>query len=224
MSKLLETKNLGKTYPMGEVTVEALRGVELTVKKGEFLALVGPSGSGKSSLLHLIGLMDTPTKGEVFFDSQPVSKKKDWEKTALRLKKIGFVFQTFNLLPNLNALQNVEIVMRVAGLPKAARRQKAKELLDKVGLGDRAKHLPNQLSGGQRQRVAIARALANEPILILADEPTGNLDSVSGAEIAKLFHQLNEEGQTIVLVTHNQEIAGQAHTVINMKDGQLEDL
>ncbi len=219
---ILEVKDVWKTYPMGDFTVEALRGVDLVVNEGEYLALVGPSGSGKSSLLHMLGFMDTPTKGEVLFDEKPSSGLKDKEKTQLRLKNIGFVFQTFNLLPNLSALENVEIVMRVGGVPKDKRRKKAAELLEKVGLADRVRHLPNQLSGGQRQRVAIARALANNPKLILADEPTGNLDSATGEEVINLFKQLNEEGQTIIIVTHNEDIARQAQKRLTIKDGRIE--
>jgi len=218
---LIETHDLWKIYRMDDVIVEALRGVELTVEPGEFVALIGPSGSGKSSLLHVIGAMDTPTRGEVIFGGQPQIGMDDGERTRLRCHEIGFVFQTFNLLPMLDAFENVEIGMRLAGTPRGERRARTKELLERVGLGERREHLPKQLSGGERQRVAIARALANEPRLILADEPTGNLDSATGQTIIDLFRQFNAEGQTIVMVTHDQEAAAEAGRVIQMRDGKL---
>ena len=222
MGKIFETHDLWKIYPMGEVEVEALRGVNLTVEEGEFIAIIGPSGSGKSSLLHIIGCMDTPTRGEVFFEDKDVRRMNDGERTRVRCHAIGFIFQTFNLLPTLDAAGNVEIAMRLAGMHKAERKARTRELLEKVGLGKRMGHLPRQLSGGERQRVAIARALANSPKLILADEPTGNLDSVTGKGIVRMLRELNEEGQTIVMVTHNPEASAQAKRVIRMKDGQLQ--
>ena len=222
MGKIFETHDLWKIYPMGEVEVEALRGVNLTVEEGEFIAIIGPSGSGKSSLLHIIGCMDTPTRGEVFFEDKDVRRMNDGERTRVRCHAIGFIFQTFNLLPTLDAAGNVEIAMRLAGRHKAERKARTRELLEKVGLGKRMGHLPRQLSGGERQRVAIARALANSPKLILADEPTGNLDSVTGKGIVRMLRELNEEGQTIVMVTHNPEASAQAKRVIRMKDGQLQ--
>ena len=222
MGKIFETHDLWKIYPMGEVEVEALRGVNLTVEEGEFIAIIGPSGSGKSSLLHIIGCMDTPTRGEVFFEDKDVRRMNDGERTRVRCHAIGFIFQTFNLLPTLDVAGNVEIAMRLAGMHKAERKARTRELLEKVGLGERMGHLPRQLSGGERQRVAIARALANSPKLILADEPTGNLDSVTGKGIVRMLRELNEEGQTIVMVTHNPEASAQAKRVIRMKDGQLQ--
>jgi len=222
MGKIVQTHDLWKIYPMGEVKVEALRGVNLTVEEGEFITIIGPSGSGKSSLLHIIGCMDTPTRGEVFFGGKDVRKMSDGERTRVRCHEIGYIFQTFNLLPTLDVAGNVEIATRLAGMHKAERKARTRELLEKVGLGERMGHLPRQLSGGERQRVAIARALANSPKLILADEPTGNLDSVTGKEIVRLLRELNEEGHTIVLVTHDLEASAQARRVIKMKDGQLQ--
>lgn len=221
MSNIIETHDLWKIYSMDGTQVEALRGVNLTVEEGEFISIVGPSGSGKSSLLHIIGCMDTPTRGEVFFEGKSVGQMSDGERTRIRCHKVGFVFQTFNLLPTLNAFGNVEIAMRLAGRPRAERRGRARELLEKVGLGKRMGHLPRQLSGGERQRVAIARALANDPALILADEPTGNIDSATGEAIVALLRRLNEEGQTIVMVTHNLEITKYSNRVLTMKDGQI---
>jgi len=221
MDTIVEARELRKTYRLDKVEVEALRGVDLIVAEGEFVAIVGPSGSGKSTLLHILGLVDTPTSGQVLLHGRTVSPLSDGERTKLRLIEIGFVFQTFNLLPTLTAFGNVEIVLRLAGMPGTARKGKAKELLEKVGLGHRLNHLPKELSGGERQRVAIARALANSPKLILADEPTGNLDSAAGMAIAELFRVLNKDGQTIVLVTHNREIAQHASRIVVMRDGQI---
>jgi putative ABC transport system ATP-binding protein len=220
---MVEARDLKKTYRLDKVKVEALRGVNLTVAEGEFAAIVGPSGSGKSTLLHILGLMDTPTSGEALFHGRVTAQMSDGERTRLRLREIGFVFQTFNLLPTLTTFANVEIPLRLAGIPGAIRKKRAKELLNKVGLGNRLKHLPKELSGGERQRVAIARALANSPKLILADEPTGNLDSAAGMAIAELFHLLNHDGQTIILVTHNPEIAQHATRALTMRDGQIVD-
>lgn len=221
MTTIVETNSLWKIYPLDGTGVEALRGVNLTVEAGEFVALVGPSGSGKSTLLHLIGAMDTPTRGEVRLNGHNLSQMSDAARTRLRCIEIGFVFQTFNLLPTLTAQENVEIALRLAGVTGRGRHQRVAELLDQVGLGARKRHLPRQLSGGERQRVAIARALANRPALLLADEPTGNLDSVTGESIVKLLCQLSAGGQTIVLVTHNAEIASQAGRVLRMKDGRI---
>jgi putative ABC transport system ATP-binding protein len=222
MTPIVETSKLRKWYPMDGSGVDALRDVTLAVEKGELVAVVGPSGSGKSTLLHLLGAMDTPTGGEVRLNGQDLAKLNDAARTRIRRHQIGFVFQTFNLLPTLSARENVEIAMRLAGVPARERRARAVDLLERVGLGSRAGHLPRQLSGGERQRVAIARALANRPALILADEPTGNLDSATGGSIIMLMHQLNHDGQTIVLVTHNVEIADRAGRVLHMKDGQIQ--
>ena len=222
MTLIAETQAVWKIYPMDGTSVEALRGVELKVEAGEFIALVGPSGSGKSTLLHLLGAMDTPTRGEVRLNGHSLAQMSDAQRTRLRCREIGFVFQTFNLLPTLSALENVEIALRLAGIPGPKRRARATELLESIGLDERMRHLPRQLSGGERQRVAIARALANRPALLLADEPTGNLDSATGESIVALLRQLNGQGQTIVLVTHNAEVANQAGRMLQMKDGQLQ--
>ena len=222
MTPIVETYDLWKVYPMNGTGFEALRGVNLTVRAGELVALVGPSGSGKSTLLHVLGAMDTPTRGEVRLNGRSLAQMSDAERTRLRCREIGFVFQTFNLLPMLSALENVEIALRLAGVPGRERHVRAAELLERVGLGERMRHLPRQLSGGERQRVAIARALANRPALLLADEPTGNLDSATGESIVALLRQLNDQGQTIVLVTHNAEVANQAGRMLQMKDGQLQ--
>ena len=221
MKPIVETRDLWKIYPMDGTSVKALRGVNLTVEAGEFVALVGPSGSGKSTLLHLVGAMDTPTRGEVYLNGCHLAQTSDAERTRLRCRQVGFVFQTFNLLPTLSASENVEIALRLAGVSRRERRARATELLARVGLGERMGHLPRQLSGGERQRVAIARALANQPALLLADEPTGNLDSTTGEAIVALLRQLNSQGQTIVLVTHDAEVAGQARRVLRMRDGQV---
>jgi putative ABC transport system ATP-binding protein len=222
MTPIVETRDLWKIYPMDGISVEALCGVNLTVARGEFVALVGPSGSGKSTLLHMIGAMDTPTRGEVCLNEHSLGQMSDAERTRLRCHEIGFVFQTFNLLPTLNALENVEIALRLAGVPLQQRRLRATALLERMGLEERMRHLPRQLSGGERQRVAIARALANQPSLLLADEPTGNLDSTTGEAIVALLRQLNSQGQTVVLVTHNSEVANQAGRVLRMRDGQIQ--
>lgn len=222
MSKIVETIDLWKIYRMGKgVEVAALRGLNLAVEKGEFVAVTGPSGSGKSTFLHIAGCMDKPTRGDVLFEGRSVAKMRDRELTHARCKEIGFIFQTFNLLPTLSAFGNVEIPMRMAGANKTNRKERAKELLIKVGLGERLTHLPREMSGGEQQRVAIARALANNPKLLLADEPTGNLDSTTGREIASLLQQLNKEGQTIIMVTHNLEIAQRASRIIQLRDGTV---
>jgi putative ABC transport system ATP-binding protein len=222
MKTLIELKNVSKVYKMEEVEVPALKGINMKIKRGEFVSVIGPSGSGKSTLLHIIGCLDRPTKGEVILDGIDVSKLSDNELSRIRAKKIGFVFQFFNLYPTLTALENVELPMMIVEKDKSERKKRARELLKIVGLEKRAEHLPSQLSGGERQRVAIARALANDPPLILADEPTGNLDSKSGKEIVSLLKKLQEEkGKTIVMVTHALDIAKFADRLIYLKDGEI---
>jgi putative ABC transport system ATP-binding protein len=217
---IIQLEDVWKTYDTG-VKVDALRGINLSIFSGEFLSIIGPSGSGKSTLLHLIGLLDTPTKGKVFVNGQEVSRLSDEELARLRNRYFGFVFQTFNLIPSLTALENVEVPMALAGIPKEERIKRAKELLEKLGLGNRLNHKPSQLSGGQKQRVAIARALANNPEVILADEPTGNLDSKSGEQVMEIFNQLHQEGKTLVIVTHDRQIASHAERKIYLKDGRI---
>jgi len=215
------THNLKREYQMGAEVVHALRGVDIQIKKNEFVAVMGPSGSGKSTLMNLIGCLDTPTGGEYWLNSQKVSDLSDDELARIRNKEIGFVFQTFNLLPRADALHNVELPLIYAGISARDRRDRAARSLTQVGLGDRMDHRPNELSGGQRQRVAIARALVNEPSILLADEPTGNLDSATGAEIMGLFQELHDSGQTIVLVTHEHDIAAHARRQIHLLDGKI---
>jgi putative ABC transport system ATP-binding protein len=220
MSTVIEIQNVKKTYQMGELQVPALNGVSLEVQQGEMVAITGPSGSGKSTLMNIIGCLDTPTSGSYILDRVDVSKMSDDEQADVRNKKIGFVFQTFNLLPRTPALDQVELPMVYAGAPD--RQQRARAALESVGLGDRMHHRPNELSGGQQQRVAIARALVNNPSIILADEPTGNLDSKSGAEIMNIFKSLHREhGLTIILVTHDPNIAAQAQRAIRVHDGLI---
>ena len=216
------THSLTREYVMGAEVVHALRGVDIQIKKNEYVACMGPSGSGKSTLMNLIGCLDTPTAGEYWLNSQKVSDLTDDELARIRNKEIGFVFQTFNLLPRADSLHNVELPLIYAGLGAKERRERAARALQRVGLGDRMDHRPNELSGGQRQRVAIARALVNEPSILLADEPTGNLDSATGNEIMALFQELHDAGQTIVLVTHEHDIAAHARRQIHLLDGKIE--
>jgi putative ABC transport system ATP-binding protein len=215
------THKLARDYDMGGEVVRALRGVSLQIKRNEYVAVMGPSGSGKSTLMNLIGCLDTPTAGEYWLNSQKVSHLGDDELARIRNKEIGFVFQTFNLLPRATALHNVELPLIYAGLGARERRAQAARALERVGLGDRMEHKPNELSGGQRQRVAIARALVNEPSILLADEPTGNLDSTTSAEIMAVFRDLHSQGQTIVMVTHERDIAAQAARVVTLHDGVI---
>lgn len=219
---LISARDVWKIYGEGDAATYALRGVSLDIEPGEFMAIVGPSGSGKSTLMHIIGLLDTPTRGNVFVKGRDVSTLSDDERAILRRKTIGFVFQQYNLSPSLNALENVELPMIFAGVPKKERRKRAKELLELVGLGHRLYHYPNQLSGGQQQRVAIARALANDPEVILGDEPTGNLDTKTGEKILKIFKDLKRMGKTIVIVTHDQDIAEEAEKIVKIRDGKIE--
>jgi putative ABC transport system ATP-binding protein len=219
---LIETQDLWKTYQMGTEEVHALRGVSISIERGEYVAIMGPSGSGKSTLMNLIGCLDTPTKGSYLLNDKQVSQMNDDELARIRNEEIGFVFQTFNLLPRATALHNVELPLVYAGVTGKDRADRANQALAKVDLLDRKTHRPNELSGGQRQRVAIARALVNNPSILLADEPTGNLDSKTGEEIMGLFAKLHEGGNTIVLVTHEADIAAHAHRVIYVRDGQVE--
>jgi putative ABC transport system ATP-binding protein len=218
---LISIRNLHKIYHMGEVVVRALDGVDLEVSAGEYLAIMGPSGSGKSTIMNLIGCLDTPTSGEYVLNDQRVSDLDDAELATIRNHEIGFVFQTFNLLSRATALSNVELPLIYARIPVRERHRRAREALDKVGLGDRAKHQPNELSGGQRQRVALARALVNDPSILLADEPTGNLDSQTSAEIMELFDELNAAGNTLIVVTHEEDIAAHARRVVRLLDGKV---
>jgi len=219
---LIETVDLWKTYQMGAEAVHALRGVSIQIERGEYVAIMGPSGSGKSTLMNLIGCLDTPSKGSYLLNGKQASEMNDDELARIRNEEIGFVFQTFNLLPRATALHNVELPLIYAGVPAKDRAVRANEALDKVELGDRKHHRPNEMSGGQRQRVAIARALVNNPSILLADEPTGNLDSRTGVEIMALFARLHETGNTIVLVTHEADVAAYAHRTISIRDGQVE--
>ena len=219
---LIETQDLWKTYVMGSEEIHALRGVSIGIERGEYVAIMGPSGSGKSTLMNLIGCLDTPSKGSYLLNDKQVSQMNDNELARIRNEEIGFVFQTFNLLPRASALQNVELPLVYAGVKGKERTQRAKGALEKVELASRMGHRPNELSGGQRQRVAIARALVNNPSILLADEPTGNLDSKTGSEIMALFARLHEAGNTIVLVTHESEIAAFAHRTIHLRDGKVE--
>jgi len=219
---LIETVDLWKTYQMGTEEVHALRGVSIQIQRGEYVAIMGPSGSGKSTLMNLIGCLDTPSKGSYLLNEKQVSQMNDDELARIRNEEIGFVFQTFNLLPRATALHNVELPLIYAGVSAKDRTVRANEAIAKVELGDRKNHRPNEMSGGQRQRVAIARALVNNPSILLADEPTGNLDSKTGIEIMSVFAKLHEAGNTIVLVTHEADVAAYAHRTIHIRDGQVE--
>ena len=219
---VIVTRNLQREYDMGGEIVRALRGVDLVIRKNEFVAVMGPSGSGKSTLMNLVGCLDSPTAGEYWLNGHRVSELEDDELARIRNKEIGFVFQTFNLLPRATSLHNVELPLVYAGVTSKERRELATDALTKVGLGDRMNHRPNELSGGQRQRVAIARAMVNRPSILLADEPTGNLDSATSEEIMALFESLHDLGQTIVLVTHEHDIAEHARRQVHLKDGKVE--
>jgi putative ABC transport system ATP-binding protein len=219
---LITTNDLWKTYVMGSEEIHALRGVSINIEPGEYVAIMGPSGSGKSTLMNLIGCLDTPTKGSYMLNGKEVASMNDDELARIRNEEIGFVFQTFNLLPRATALHNVELPLVYAGVSSKDRQERARKALEKVELTQRASHRPNELSGGQRQRVAIARALVNDPSILLADEPTGNLDSKTGVEIMAVFERLHAAGNTIVLVTHEADIAAHAHRVIHIRDGQVE--
>ncbi|MEO0262765.1 MAG: ABC transporter ATP-binding protein [candidate division WOR-3 bacterium] len=218
---MLELIDVHKIYKIDKIEVHALRGINLKVKKGDYIALMGPSGSGKSTLLNIIGFLDIPTKGKYFFEGKEVSNFDEDTLAKIRNKKIGFVFQTFNLIPRLNAIQNVELPLIYAGVPKKERKQRAIEVLEKLHLSERRFHKPAELSGGENQRVAIARALIGGADLILADEPTGNLDTKTGEEIMNIFDKLNEEGKTIIVVTHSRDVAKHAKKIYNMKDGLI---
>ena len=219
---LIDVKDITKVYEMGDVQVHALRGVTFTVESGEFIAIMGPSGSGKSTMMDILGCLATPTDGEYFFEGEEVGKLSDNRLADIRNKKIGFVFQSFNLLPRTSALHNVELPLIYSGLGRKERKRRAFESLEAVGLADRVDHKSTELSGGQVQRVAIARALVNNPSLVFADEPTGNLDTRSGAEILAIFDRLNEEGNTIIMVTHEPEVAEHARRVLHIRDGLIE--
>jgi len=222
MSKIIETTEISKIYKMGTQTVRALQSVTMEIDKGEYVAFMGPSGSGKSTLMNIVGCLDTPTDGKYVLNNHDVSDLTENELAEIRNKEIGFVFQTFNLLPRASALENVALPLIYAGYGKYDREEIALEALANVGLGDRSDHKPNELSGGQRQRVAIARALVNSPSIILADEPTGNLDSKTSYDIMDLFHQLHKKGNTIIMVTHEDDIAHYAHRIIRLRDGLIE--
>jgi putative ABC transport system ATP-binding protein len=220
--KLIEIRNITKVYDMGEEKLFALSGVDLDIEKNDYLAIMGPSGSGKSTLMNIIGCLDTPTSGDYILNGKDVHDMDDDELAGIRNKEIGFVFQTFNLLPRSDALHNVELPLIYSGISRAERIRKAEESLANVGLSDRMKHKPNELSGGQRQRVAVARALVNNPSILLADEPTGNLDTKTGEEIMVLLEELNKKGNTIIIVTHEESIAKHAHRVVKIRDGMIE--
>lgn len=221
MTDLIRIEDLVKVYDTGTVQVEALKHIHLTIATGEFVAIMGQSGSGKSTLMNILGCLDRPTSGKYYLDGIDIADRTPDELSLIRNKKIGFVFQSFNLIPRTSALRNVELPMTYAKVPRSQRRKRAEELLARVGLAERGEHMPNELSGGQKQRVAIARALANQPPLILADEPTGNLDTASSIEIMELFTQLHDEGATVVVVTHEEDIAAFTHRIIRFRDGNI---
>jgi putative ABC transport system ATP-binding protein len=220
---IIEATDLTKSYQMGKVEVRALRGVDLRVEEGEYSAIMGPSGSGKSTLMHILGCLDTPTSGTYELMGRAVETLKEPELAEIRRRDTGFVFQSYNLLPRLTALENVALPMTYAGTSTKARREKAQALLDRVGLAERSLHTPAELSGGEAQRVALARALANDPTIVLADEPTGNLDSSTGQEILKLLDEIHEAGKTLILVTHDETVAARAHRIIRLRDGRVEE-
>ncbi len=222
MSKVIELRTITRDFPLGHEIIKVLKGINLDIERGEYVAFMGPSGSGKSTLMNLLGCLDTPTSGSYILNGNDVSKMSDDELAEIRNKEIGFVFQTFNLLPRTTALENVALPMVYAGASKSARTERAKEVLTNVGLADRMDHKPNQLSGGQRQRVAVGRALVNKPSIILADEPTGNLDSITSLEIMHLFDEIHAAGNTVILVTHEEEVAMHAHRIIRLRDGVIE--
>jgi putative ABC transport system ATP-binding protein len=219
---LIKITNIKRDFPLGNEIVYVLKGIDLDIKKGEYVALMGPSGSGKSTLMNILGCLDTPTSGTYILNGKHVSEMQDDELAGIRNKEIGFVFQTFNLMPRTTALDNVALPMVYAGFSKSERIERATEVLKQVGLDDRMDHKPNQLSGGQRQRVAVARALVNKPSIILADEPTGNLDSKTSVEIMNLFNEIHANGNTVILVTHEEDIAAYAHRIIRLRDGLIE--
>jgi putative ABC transport system ATP-binding protein len=222
-AQLIEMHELTRVYQLGPQEIHALSGIDLIVKHGEYVAIMGPSGSGKSTLMNIIGCLDRPSAGKYILDGTPVESMEDDDLAAVRNKKIGFVFQTFNLLPRTTALQNVELPLVYAKMPRVERHLQAQEALVAVGLGDRMNHQPNELSGGQRQRVAIARALVNKPSLLLADEPTGNLDSQTGREILDLFRDLHSRGNSIIMVTHEDDVAKEAKRIIHIRDGKIQN-
>ncbi len=222
MKEVIQIKNIRKTYEMGSELVHALKSVSLDINRNEYVALMGPSGSGKSTLMNLLGCLDTPSEGQYLLNSHDVSDMEDSELAEVRNKEIGFIFQTFNLLPKLSALENVALPLVYSGMSKSNRLDRAHEVLENVGLGDRVDHRPNELSGGQRQRVAIARALVNNPAIILADEPTGNLDTKTSIEIMSIFEDIHAKGNTIIIVTHEPDIAEHAHRIVRLRDGLVE--
>lgn len=222
MQEIIKITDISKVYKIGTETIYALQKIDLSIQKNEYVALMGPSGSGKSTLMNILGCLDTPSNGEYILNNNSVATMSDNELAEVRNKEIGFVFQTFNLLPRNTTLENVALPLVYAGMPKAQREERAKEVLEQVGLGNRMQHRPNELSGGQRQRVAIARALVNKPAIILADEPTGNLDSKTSVEIMGLFEEIHKKGNTIILVTHEEDIANHAHRIVRLKDGLVE--
>lgn len=221
--ELIKTTAIMKDYPMGKVKVRALNGIDLVIKKGEFVSIMGPSGSGKSTLMHILGCLDTPSSGEYFLDGEKVSALRKSRLASIRNQKVGFVFQTFNLLPHLNIQKNVEIPLIYAGIGSKERIKRSIAVLEEVGLGDRLKHRPSELSGGQRQRVAIARALVTQPAIILADEPTGNLDSTSGKDILGIINELHQAGNTVIVVTHDSNVASRANRIIEIIDGKIKE-